>query len=253
MPTLTGKPRNMRATRSAFVDTRNRSKISGREIPILDLFAMACAAQRINGRYEKESGVTYPTGNPYLDDGSLAPVVHHTSNKSMMREWIAKQDMSAVIEQDFNDATAVIGYWKLKLFNVLAGTAKDYEKSAVDCASKDTVSSHDHFSIGLVASLPASYEKGMVRDKRLEERQSAEDVSRHFGQVGDNVSGRLSVIDCFYSNNWLCYYVTAVLDGNVVMFSFKKELKIGESFLLKGRIKKHRDGNITQLNYVKIE
>lgn len=238
----------MRASRAAFVDTRDRKKFVGREIPTIELFAMACAAQRINGTYLKENTYEYST-----DPDNYGTVLSSKiANKVMLRDWIAKQDMSMVIEQDFEEAKAVIGYWKLKLFNVLSGTAKDYEKTAVDCAGKETINSHDHLSIGVIASLPSSYEKGMVRDKRLEDRQAAEQVSNHFGQIGDNVSGRATVLDCFYSQNWLCYYITAVMDGNVVMFSHKEEIKTGESFAIKGRIKKHRDGNITQLNYVKI-
>lgn len=233
---------------------RGKSKkvSNARMIPTVDIFAAACAAQRINGQYVKETHAIYENGSPFLPDGSDAPFKIVKANKVMVREWLANNDMSSVTEEDRSDAEAVRGYWQLKLFNILNGTANDYEKVAVESASAESIESHDHQKIGIIASLPQAYANGVLRDKRLEIRQDAAAISCHFGRVGDAVSGKIRIIDCVYSQNWLCYYVTGQLDGNMVMFSFKDRVDTDKVFNIKGKIKKHRDENITQLNYVKL-
>lgn len=229
-----------------------KTKKESKAIPTIDIFAAACAAQRINGHYAKETHTVYPNGSPWMPDGSDAPYMIVKANKVMVREWLSANNMSAVTEADRTDAEAVRGYWQLKLFNVLTGTANDYEKSAVEAAASDTIDSHDHQKIGLIASLPAAYERGMLRDKRLEVKQEAALGSQHFGSVGESVSGKVEIIDCVYSQNWSCYYVTGKFNGNMILFTTKTSVNTGDVFQFKGKIKKHRDENITQLNYVKL-
>lgn len=131
-----------------------------RKIPTADIFAAACAAQRINGQYAKETHAVYEGGSPWLPDGSDAPYTMIKANKILVREWLAAGDTSSILDVDHAEATAVRGYWQLKLFNVLNGTASDYEKTAVGAASSDEIDSFDHKTIGVIASLPAAYEIG---------------------------------------------------------------------------------------------
>lgn len=241
--------------RPAFSNARSAKSAAKVGYPILtvDIFALACVAQRINGQYVKETHTVYPGGNPWNADGSEAPYTVVKANKIMVREWLAKKDMSVVTDADRSEAEAVRGYWQLKLFNVLSGTASDYEKSAVESASAAEIDSHDQQKIGLISSLPAAYERGMVRDQRLEARQEAAFGSQHFGRIGDAVAGEVRIIDCIYSQNWSCYYVTGTFNGNMVMFTARSAVDAGKVFQMKGKVKKHRDENITQLNYVKLK
>lgn len=229
-----------------------KQKKQSRQINTADVFAAACAAQRINGSYVKENHIVYEGGSPWLPDGSNAPYTTVKANKVLLREWIAADDFSCINDVDRKEAGAVQGYWQLKLFNILAGTANDYEKSAVAAASADQVDSFDHKTIGIIASLPAAYERGVHRDKRMELKQEAAFGSQHFGKIGDQVHGTVEIIDCIYSQNWACYYVTGKFDGNMVLFTAKQSVNTGDSFKLRGKIKKHRDDNVTQLNYVKL-
>lgn len=231
---------------------QSKNASNGRMIPTEDIFAMACAAQRINGQYVKETHTVYENGSPWLPDGSDAPFTLIKANKVMLREWIASNNLTMVTDADRQEAEAVRGYWQLKLFNVLNETANDYEKASVTAAAAETISSHDHKNIGIIASLPQAYERGVLRDKRLEVRQEAAAMSKHFGRVGDAVAGKIRIIDCVYSQNWLCYYITGQFDGNMVMFSFKEKVDTDKVFNIRGKVKKHRDDNVTQLNYVKL-
>lgn len=228
------------------------SKKQSRPIPTADVFCLASAAQRINGHYAKETHTVYPSGSPWLPDGSDAPSMIIKSNKVMVREWLATNDFSQVTDADRIDAEAVRGYWQLKLFNILSGTANDYEKAAVAAASTEQVDSFDHKTIGIIASLPSAYERGVTKDKISEIKREVAFGSQHFGRVGDQITGETRIIDCVYSQNWSCYYVTANLDGNMVLFTSKQPINTGDVFKIKGKIKKHREDNVTQLNYVKL-
>ncbi len=227
-------------------------KADSRKYATVDVFVAACAAQRINGSYVKENHVVYEGGYPWRPDGSDAPYTTVKANKVLLREWIAADDFSCVTEADRLEASAVRGYWQLKLFNVLAGTANDYEKAAIAAASSDQVDSFDHKTIGIIASLPAAYERGVHRDKKMEIKQEASLGSQHFGRIGDQVHGTVEIIDCVYSQNWACYYVTGKFDGNMILFTSRQSVDTGAVFKLKGKVKKHRDDNVTQLNYVKL-
>lgn len=231
---------------------KSNKAANGRMIPTEDVFAMACAAQRMNGQYVKETHTLYENDSPWLPDGSEAPFRVIKANKVLLREWIASNNLAEVTDGDRSEARAVQAYWQLKLFNVLNETANDYEKAAVASAGAETIDSYDHKSIGIIASLPQAYERGMARDQRLEARQDAAAISQHFGRVGDAVTGQVRIIDCVYSQNWLCYYITGQFNGNMIMFSFKDKVDVGQIFNIKGKVKKHRDENVTQLNYVKL-
>ena len=237
--------------RPSFSNARSskaKAKV-GRPIPTIDIFALACAAQRINGSYLKEDTYDYST-----DPANYGEVVSSKkANKVMVRGWLSKNDMSQVTDVDRSEAEAVRGYWQLKLFNVLSGTAGDYEKNAVETASAAEIDSYDYLKIGIIASLPQAYERGMVRDQRLEARQDAALGSQHFGTVGEAVTGDVEIIDCIYSKNWSCYYVTGKFGTNMIMFTSSDAVEAGKTFKMKGKVKKHRDENITQLNYVRLK
>ena len=92
----------------------------------------------------------------------------------------------------------------------------------------------------------------IVYYKKDEIKQDAQLISQHFGNVGDKVIGKVTILDCFFSQKWQCFYVTGSYGTNMVMWASSKELKAGTEHTFTGRIKRHRDNNITQLNFVRI-
>lgn len=226
-------------------------KAAPREINTADVFAAACAAQRINGEYAKETYCKYENNQWYRADGSEAPYTRITANKILIRELLDAR-AAEVTDVDRAEAEAVRGYWQLKLFAVLSGDATGYIKSAVEAASADTVVDTDFMRLGLISSLPQGYERGMVRDQRDEVKQEVKMTSQHIGTIGATVSGKVEIIDCVWSKNYECFYVTGNMEGNMVLFIYKSKLDAGKQFQLRGKVKKHRDDNVTQLNYVKL-
>jgi hypothetical protein len=248
IPCQTANMHGLATEQIMHISKQKKQKNPGKQIPTIEVFAAACAAQRINGTYFKEPAYEHRvTAEGYDEVVTVAQ-----PNKDMVKAWLAAGDTSAITEQDRDDAAAVRAYWKLKLFKVLQGSASGYEQTAVEAASADTIDSHDHLKLGIISSLPAAYLRGVVRDERDEIKQEAVQASRHFGRVGDTVQGQVKILDSVHSQNWGCHFISGVIDGNAVRFTAKEAVEVSKVFKLRGRIKAHRDDNVTQLNYVKL-
>lgn len=226
-------------------NTKNQ-KNNGYLIPTIDVFSLACAAQRINTKYVKDSH------NYESVENDKILITHVFSNKQMVRDWISTKDMSAVTDADKEQASIVQSYWQLRLFNVFNDTANAFEKAAIAAANSKEIQSRDFMLIGLIASLPHLYEKNLLKDKITENKQQAELMSSHFGRIGDQVVGKIKVIDCIHSQLWNCYFITGQIDCNMVRFSYKSSVELDQTLSIKGKIKKHCENNVTQLNYVKL-
>ena len=225
-----------------YKNTDRKPVLSGREVPVIDVFAAACAAQRLNKGFYKEDFCRHVPGGK--DERVLA-------NKNLTVELL-KDRAYLVTDNDREEAVAVRGYWQLKLFSVLAETAGPYEKSAVEVAGRNTVFESEWFKSGLIASLPNGYDRGVRMDKVNEIKEEAKFYGQHIGAVGGRVEGTVLILNCVYSKNYDTYYVTGKVAENLVMFASKTKIAEDAEFKIKGRIKQHRDNNVTQLNYVKL-
>jgi hypothetical protein len=167
---------------------------------------------------------------------------------------ITSDDHAAMItDQDREDGQAVQSYWRMKMFAILSGNTNEYIANSVKYASMETIKINDYFIIACIASLPLGMEKGIVRDIRDEARQDAQMLSEHFGTVGEKVSGRVKVTSCFYSQKWQCYYMNGVVGTNVIMWANANKVEVDKEFNFTGKIKAHRENNVTQLNFVRLK
>lgn len=225
-----------------YKNDNRKLTFSGREVPVIDVFAAACAAQRLNKGFFKEDFYRHHPGGK--DERVLA-------NKNLTVELL-KDRAYLVTDRDREEAEAVRGYWQLKLFGVLADTAGPYEKSAVEVAGRETVFESEWFKAGLIASLPSAYERGVRMDRVNEIKEEAKFNGKHIGAVGGRVEGKVLILNCVYSKTYETYYVTGKVEENLVMFASKTKIAEDTEFKIKGRIKQLRDNNVTQLNYVKL-
>lgn len=225
-----------------YKNDNRKLTFSGREVPVIDVFAAACAAQRLNKGFFKEDFHRYVFG------GKSEQVL---ANKNLTVALL-KDRAYLVTDRDREEAEAVRGYWQLKLFSVLADTAGPYEKSAVEVAGRETVFESEWFKAGLIASLPSAYERGVRMDRVNEIKEEAKFNGKHIGTVGGRVEGTVLILNCVYSKTYETYYVTGKVEENLVMFASKTKIAEDSEFKIKGRIKQHRDNNVTQLNYVKL-
>lgn len=212
------------------------------EYAAVDVFAAACAAQRINGEYVKST--TYLYDEDYRNIG-----VDKHANKDLVRQVLAgSTEFVQVTDADREQAEKVIQYCNSLTFKILSGaTLNDYEQAMVAVGKSEMVGSN--YEIGVISSLPSAYLRGVER-KSVEAR--LRDTDGYLGVIGDRVELDIEVVRSVYSHNYGIYFVTGITDDNkAVFFSYNEKIEPGKMIHIKGRIKAHRDNN-TQLNYVNV-
>lgn len=200
-----------------------------------DVWAAACAAQRINGSYVKYV-------NPELN-----PEVTET-NRTIMDRFLANPDSIEQVDRDM--AEKVRTYYKAFTFKILKGIKlNDFDNNAMLIANRDViVSSYD---VAVACSLPSCYTRSIARDEVNRRIDFAN--GGYIGNPGAKVQLKgLEVIKCNFSQQFGVYFLTAITpEDQVVFFAHKFAKEFGTVINIQGTVKAHRE-NSTQLNRVKI-
>ena len=230
--------------RPAYNMTRTaKTRTPGDLFPVATVWAAACAAQRINGRYIKQDEFDYPEGGQ--------AVLTATASRTTMRELLANPDR--LTAQDFEQGAECKTFLQNDItFRALKNKLTEFDSatSKVLAVEENFDSAQHKYELAVIASLPASRTRALERqatDSRVRQATGA-----YVGAVGDKVALDVEVIKTNYSQQWNTWYATAITsDNRAVFFAFREQLTIGNSILIKGTVKAHRSGT-TQLNRVKI-
>ena len=230
--------------RPAYNMTRTaKTRTPGDLFPVATVWAAACAAQRINGRYIKQDEFDYPEGGQ--------AVLTATASRTTMRELLANPDR--LTAQDFEQGAECKTFLQNDItFRALKNKLTEFDSatSKVLAVEENFDSVQHKYELAVIASLPASRTRALERqatDSRVRQATGA-----YVGAVGDKVALDVEVIKTNYSQQWNTWYATAITsDNRAVFFAFREQLTIGNSILIKGTVKAHRSGT-TQLNRVKI-
>ncbi len=196
-----------------------------------DVWSAACAAQRINGAYLK-----------MIEEGKNVE-----TNRQIVDRFVA--DTSNITAADREQGEAVRKYYKGLTFKILKGIKlSDFDNTAMTIANRDTIESN--YDVAVIASLPSCYLRGVQRDSINNRIDRANGGFISF--PGNKVKLSIEVLKANYSQQWGVYFNTGITpEDEVVFFSFKRDLPIGEVITIEGTVKAHRD-NSTQLNRVKV-
>ena len=230
--------------RPAYNMTRTaKTRTPGDLFPVATVWAAACAAQRINGRYIKQDEFDYPEGGQ--------AVLTATASRTIMKELLANPDR--LTAQDFEQGAECKTFLQNDItFRALKNKLTEFDSatSKVLAVEENFDSAQHKYELAVIASLPASRTRALERqatDSRVRQATGA-----YVGAVGDKVALDVEVIKTNYSQQWNTWYATAITsDNRAVFFAFREQLTIGNSILIKGTVKAHRSGT-TQLNRVKI-
>jgi hypothetical protein len=240
------------------------------EHKIEDVFAASVAAYRINCFKYIKDPIALPSNmsldcsdtdfikNKLLIDSFLYyentdKYTVYQPNKILLRT-ILKDNLQSVTEEDREKGILIRNYWQEKIIDILSGkNISQFIRSSIEVAGYETVKSNDGQAIGLIASMPDSYNKYIKYDELNEIKNDALLVSNHVGKIGKRFYGEVKIIQCNYSQKWDCYFINALQNNNVFMWSFNKKIELEQVINIHGKIKAHRDNGVTQLNYVKID
>jgi len=209
-----------------------------------DVWAAACAAQRVNGSYVKEPVMVY-------NESTQSNTVIKRKSRDVMLDFLNNPDrlLAADVEageqcQHFlrNDLT----------FRGLKGQLTEFDQSTQKVlAVTDRFWPQQHrYELAVIACLPQSHLRSQARQEQQARMKRA--TGGVFGSVGEKVSMAVEIVSANYSQNYNIYWISAVNDTDQpVIFSYKSALTAGDRHTITGTVKGHRDAK-TQLNRVKL-
>ena len=211
---------------------------------VSDVWAAACAAQRINGGYVKEPVMVY-------DESTQSNTVIKRRNRDVMMEFL--QNPTQLTVDDVEEGERVRNWLQNDLtFRALKGKLTEFDSATSKCiAVQDCFYTVGHrYELAVVAALPNSV-------SRSQERQSTEQRLKFaqgglIGKPGDKITAKVEVLSANYSQQYNIFWIRGVTDQDQpVTFSNKEKFDVGTHLSIQGKVKAHRD-NLTQLNYVKV-
>ena len=214
------------------------------KFPVNDVWAAACAAQRINGEYVKEAQYRF-------DENTGQTILVKHRNRDVMQEFLHNPDRLLV--EDVEEGERVRNFLQNDLtFRAIKGRLTEFDSAVSkalvvqDCFDVQ----RNKYELAVVASLPASAaraQKQQNSDQRIQFSKGG-----LIGKVGDKVSTQVEVVSSVYSKTYGIYWIKGVTDlDQPVFFSAKEAYNTGTWLTVKGAVKAHRD-NMTQLTRVKV-
>ena len=201
------------------------------------VWALAVAADRINGSYLKED---------QWEEQNGSMVKTKEANKLMVKRWL-REGTFPVTEQDTEEGRRVRQYFNTFIMRELAGKLNDFERQALKLAQKQEFTVRDLYDFAVISCLPSVARRDLQRQEIKREIYQSEQL---VGSVGQTIVSDFTVINCWFNQNYSKWRVQGRMGEAFVDFWFSKEL-VGE-LKIKGKIKAVRGDKTTQLNYVKI-
>ena len=222
--------------------------------PLQTVLELACAAQRMNGDYLKQSEaitasdgivVGYKWANRMLLSFTLGEV-KHTSNDPTMQMPLLKANTA-----DRELAEDIKKFYRRLAFTAIDGT--DEFKTTINLLlNSEAVPSN---KLGFIACLPGQYVRDFSTNKLERAVKTVEEG--YLASVGSELHDLdCEILLCQRSRNFDAYNVDAVINNMLVSWMGKYKLELGPCVIVKAKVKDHTfhwkyDTPVTRLNYVK--
>jgi hypothetical protein len=201
------------------------------------VWALAVAAERINGGYYKE---------PVYDFNVDQQKPVKEANKALVKKWL-REGTNPTTELDIAAGEDCRNYIKTWLMRELSGKITDFERTALKIAQKDEFTNRDMYDFAVVSCLPSS----VARDRNHQEiKREVYHSEQLVGNVGDTIVGEVTVVKSSFSQMYNKFKISGRMGESFIDFWFSKPLE--GSVRIKGKIKNVRGDKTTALNYVKI-
>lgn len=216
---------------------------------------LACAAQRHNKAYLKDSENVYDTEGKFL-------FVKH-SNKSLIRwalgvDKYTNQPLEFVPQDIFiqdcdkEKAEDIKKFYRRLVFSAIKGD-NEFQTEVNTILSTEMIPLN---KIGYVACLPSVYSRDYAKNQ-MDKRVKSLDEG-FLGAVGLALLDKdCEVLECTRSKNFDAFNIYAIIDNKMVGWMANREVKLGPAVVIKAKIKDHSEhwkykNSVTRLNYVKV-
>jgi hypothetical protein len=224
-----------------------------KEFPTQQVLELACAAQRINGTYIKESVNVFADDNAYM-------YTNHT-NKMMMLCTVNPSNWTAdpkdapmplkVLPEDIVLSEEIKKHFRKFMFSAIEGE-NDFQTNINTILSGDTVKANQ---FGYVACLPSVYVRDLAQNKVKKAARQVEEG--YLADIGSQLKDLdAEIISSVKSKNFEGYNIDAIINNRMASWLNKTNLNLGACVIVKAKVKDHskhwKHGNdVTRLNYVK--
>jgi hypothetical protein len=204
-------------------------------------FACASYAARVNGGYLKVAEF-----EPFDHKTGTGGKLVKQTNKQVLLDALNNQ--SVLTQADHHHAAIVRNFCQGLIIRQLAhGNLSEFHQKMMEYANEDECRVAN---AGIVAYAPIFANQQLKRQAITEKLDGAK--KGYISTPGQKVELDIEVIRSNYSQQYGCYFITAITEEGVVFFSFKRELEVNKKYSIEGKVKAHKPGGETQLNYVKI-
>jgi hypothetical protein len=227
------------------------------DFPVQRALELACAAQRYNQCYQKESETLY------TDDGKAMGYKH--SNKTLMI-WTLDQERRITADPQYlppvieaNDSDRLLTedirtYYRRLMFSVLAQPENQFLQEILSLLNKEIMNEN---KLGFVACLPHVYERDRKRN----------DITKIIRECDNNYLGsketklmnlEATIVDCERSKNYDAYNILAIVDNKLASWFSKFPIRQNRVEIVSAKVKDNNQNWLTKkaetrLNYVKVK
>lgn len=214
---------------------------------------LACAAERANGGYIKESEIFNLTPSTSPDfkypNKELIMIAIGARHVKAYEDIAVKPVLLCTNLEDRDRATEMRKYFKRLMFSAIEGEDQ-FRTDLYSVLEKEEIAKN---KMGFIAYLPFAYQK----EKYGQAVKKADN-----GYLAD-VGTELLDLDCEVlrtnrSKNYDAWNIDAIINNKLVSWMSKNQVKIGPCVLIKGKVKdhskhwQHPEVDVTRLNYVKV-
>ena len=227
-----------------------KGRVPLKTVSTQEALAVACAAQRINGGYVKDTRrFSEPDNKTQFANKEIVKFAYHGDPSYLPMDYVRP----VPTEEDYVQV-AEIQKWMRRYVMLGLADLDDFKRDMINAVSTNVVPVNN---LGRVAFIPEfvkrdQHESSLKKEIRVEYRNS-----QYLGKEKDVVEGVVKILDKRYSQQWESFNYVAVIDGNLVSFMNKYEHAVGDMKRIKGKVKaqtqnKLFSANETRLNYVKL-
>jgi hypothetical protein len=203
------------------------------------VWAVVCAAYRINGGYFKQAQVTA--------DGKQ---ITRPANRDLVQLYLADSDDHFVTQADYEQGRKC----RQDLANsttmaALKNRLTEWGELTARMVNLETVTTD--YEISVITSMPKSWEQNTLRENT--DSRLAHCNGELVGRPGERVEVTGEIVRCVYSNRFNTFYTTLITQSNQqVFFAYRERLNTGRRVKICGRVKRHAD-RATQLSRVQLQ
>jgi len=227
--------------------------MSKKEFPTQQVLELACAAQRVNGSYIKESEAVWAEDGVYM-------YTKQTNKMQMLctvipTNWTADPKDAPmplkVLAEDVALAEEIRKYFKRLLFAAIEGE-NEFQTNINGFLSSDNIETKN---FGYIACLPSVYVRDLSQNKLKKVSRSVDEG--YLGEVGSAIKDLdAEILSSVKSKNFEGWNIDAIINNKMVSWINKTSLNLGACVIVKAKVKDHskhwkHQNDVTRLNYVK--